>query len=98
MMHCYDYESGFEQTSLGGFASKKSGKYEEVRNVITRNHTIAKIHLVIQSNYLFISRLRIIFFYFYLNIPIPYARKIFKIFPYFSKIFPYFFTLTNQLF
>ena len=36
------------------------------------------------------TRLRIIFFYFYLNIPIPYARKIFKIFPYFSKIFPYF--------
>ena len=48
--------------------------------------------------YYIITRLRIIFFYFYLNIPIPYARKIFKIFPYFSKIFPYFFTLTKQLF
>ena len=45
----------------------------------------------VHKSSLIITRLQIIFFYFYLNIPIPYARKIFK-------IFPYFFTLTKQLF
>ena len=44
-----------------------------------------------------ITSLQIIFFYFYLNIPIPYPRKIFKIFPYFSKIFPYFFHIDKAI-
>ena len=54
--------------------------------------------LFIYDNAIFIIILQIIFFYFYLNIPIPYARKIFKIFRYFSKIFPNFFLLTKQFY
>ena len=55
-----------------------------MQNVQVYFGMLVTIGVVIEMSMPIITRLRIIFFYFYLNIPIPYARKIFKIFPYFS--------------
>ena len=62
-------------------------KYELAFKLINNGHSDKQSF----PEWSLIIRLRIIFFYFNLNIPIPYARKIFK-------IFPYFFILTLQLF